>query len=103
MLNENRLYSISLGVASLQDGLVGVATALSPAMAGHFKFLLHHFFVRLGLAPRAQWCSRSSSGRLLCSSSPGCSRTAPGWRWDGSLCRSDRSTARQLDGVRAKG
>ena len=45
MLNENRLYSISLGVASLQDGLVGVATALSPAMAGHFKFLLHHFFV----------------------------------------------------------
>src|SRR5947209_14487096 len=49
MLNENRLYSISLGVASLQDGLVGVATALSPAMAGHFKFLLHHFFVRLGL------------------------------------------------------
>src|SRR5437667_5957106 len=51
MLNENRLYSISLGVASLQDGLVGVATALSPAMAGHFKFLLHHFFVRLGLTP----------------------------------------------------
>src|SRR5437667_12687353 len=50
MLNENRLYSISLGVASLQDGLVGVATALSPAMAGHFKFLLHHFFVRLGLS-----------------------------------------------------
>src|SRR5438552_16769127 len=49
MLNENRLYSISFGVASLQDGLVGVATALSPAMAGHFKFLLHHFFVRLGL------------------------------------------------------
>jgi len=35
----------------LQDGLVGVATALSPAMAGHFKFLLHHFFVRLGLEP----------------------------------------------------
>src|SRR5437667_1766596 len=49
MLNENRLYSISLGVACLQDGLVGVATALSPAMAGHFKFLLRHFFVRLGL------------------------------------------------------
>src|SRR5207244_11164532 len=49
MLNENRLYSISLGVVSLQDCLVGVATALSPAMAGHFKFLLHHFFVRLGL------------------------------------------------------
>src|SRR5438552_18296627 len=53
MLNENRLYSISLGVASLQDGLVCVATALSPAMAGHFKFLLHHFFVRLGLTIRA--------------------------------------------------
>src|SRR5438093_13752468 len=49
MLNENRLYSISLGVASLQDGLVGVATALSPAMAGHFKCLLHHLFVRVGL------------------------------------------------------
>src|SRR5437667_11997360 len=54
MLNENRLYSISLGVASLQDGLVGVATALSPAMAGHFKFLLHHFFVRLGLTLNPQ-------------------------------------------------
>src|SRR5438132_12859328 len=52
MLNEDRLYSISLGVASLQDGLVGVATALSLAMAGHFKFLLHHFFVRLGLTDR---------------------------------------------------
>src|SRR5213080_200773 len=55
MLNENRLYSISLGVASLQDGLVGIATALSPAMAGHFKFLLHHFFVRLGLIVVGEW------------------------------------------------
>src|SRR6266478_4282036 len=47
--NENRFYSISLGVASLQGGWVGLATALSPATAGHFKFLLHHFFVGLGL------------------------------------------------------
>jgi len=36
-------------VASLQGGWVGVATALSPATVGHFKFLLHHFFVGLGL------------------------------------------------------
>jgi hypothetical protein len=36
-------------VASLQDGLVGVATALSPALPGHFKFLFHHLFVGLGL------------------------------------------------------
>jgi hypothetical protein len=36
-------------VASLQGGWVGLATALSPATAGHFKFLLHHFFVGLGL------------------------------------------------------
>jgi hypothetical protein len=46
---ENPLYSISLGVASLQLGWVGVATALSPVSAGHFKFLAHHFFVRLRL------------------------------------------------------
>jgi hypothetical protein len=39
-------------VASLQGGWVGLATALSPATAGHFKFLLHHFFVGLGLT---QW------------------------------------------------
>src|SRR5437899_8170426 len=62
MLNENRLYSISLGVASLQDGLVGVATALSPAMAGHFKFLLHHFFVRLGLIERLSSPNRRLAG-----------------------------------------
>jgi oligoendopeptidase F len=36
-------------VASLQDGLVGVATALSPALPGHFKFLFHQLFVGLGL------------------------------------------------------
>src|SRR5882724_9922017 len=47
--NENRFYSISLGVASLQGGWVGLATALSPATVGHFKFLLHYFFVGLGL------------------------------------------------------
>jgi hypothetical protein len=34
----------------LQDGLVGVATALSPALPGHFKFLFHQLFVGLGLA-----------------------------------------------------
>jgi hypothetical protein len=36
-------------VASLQDGLVGGATALSPALPGHFKFLFHQLFVGLGL------------------------------------------------------
>ncbi len=33
----------------MQGGWVGLATALSPATAGHFKFLLHYFFVGLGL------------------------------------------------------
>src|SRR5256885_3564183 len=66
MLNENRLYSISLGVASLQDGLVGVATALSPAMAGHFKFLLHHFFVRLGLSMEQEFFATDvKTGRVV--------------------------------------
>jgi hypothetical protein len=37
-------------VASLQDGLVGVATALSPALPGHFKFLFHQLFVGSGLS-----------------------------------------------------
>jgi type IV pilus assembly protein PilA len=36
-------------VASLQDDSVGVATALSPATVGHFKFLFHQLFVGLGL------------------------------------------------------
>ncbi len=34
----------------MQGGWVGLATALSPATAGHFKFLLHYFFVGLGLS-----------------------------------------------------
>jgi hypothetical protein len=46
---KNPLYSISLGVASLQDDSVGVATALSPVSAGHFKFFLTTFIVWLGL------------------------------------------------------
>jgi hypothetical protein len=29
---------------------VGVATALSPATVGHFKFLFHQLFVGLGLS-----------------------------------------------------
>jgi hypothetical protein len=33
----------------LQDDSVGVATALSPATVGHFKFLFHQLFVGLGL------------------------------------------------------
>jgi signal transduction histidine kinase len=37
-------------VASLQGDRVGVATALSPATVGHFKFLFHLLFVGLGLA-----------------------------------------------------
>jgi hypothetical protein len=32
----------------LQDDSVGVATALSPATVGHFKFLFHQLFVGLG-------------------------------------------------------
>jgi hypothetical protein len=36
----------------LQDDSVGVATALSPATVGHFKFLFHQLFVGLGLVQR---------------------------------------------------
>jgi putative tryptophan/tyrosine transport system substrate-binding protein len=36
-------------VASLHADSVGVATALSPATVGHFKFLFHQLFVGLGL------------------------------------------------------
>lgn len=36
-------------MASLQDDSVGVATALSPVGAGHFKFYHTTFIVRLGL------------------------------------------------------
>jgi hypothetical protein len=46
---ENPLYSISLGVVSLQVDSVGLATALSPVSAGHFKFLGYNFIVGLGL------------------------------------------------------
>jgi hypothetical protein len=49
--NENPLYSISLGVASLQ-----VIRSVSPLLylwqwVGHFKFLFHQLFVGLGLTP----------------------------------------------------
>src|SRR5262249_5173603 len=47
MGKENRLYSISLGVASLQSGLVGVATALSPAMCRPFQVFSPSFFCRI--------------------------------------------------------
>lgn len=33
----------------MQGDRVGVATALSPATVGHFKFLFHLLFVGLGL------------------------------------------------------
>jgi hypothetical protein len=49
---ENPLYSISLGVVSLQVDSVGLATALSPVSAGHFKFLGYNFIVGLGLKPQ---------------------------------------------------
>src|SRR5262245_11062721 len=49
MGKENRLYSISLGVASLQGGSVGVATALSPATCRPFQVFSPSFFVGLGL------------------------------------------------------
>jgi hypothetical protein len=49
-VNKNPLYSISLGVASLQDDSVGVVTALSPATVGHFKFYLLSSIVGLGLS-----------------------------------------------------
>src|SRR5262245_15667738 len=48
MEKENRLYSISLGVASLQGGSVGVATALSPATCRPFQVFSPSFFVGLG-------------------------------------------------------
>ena len=46
---ENPLYSVSLGVASLQVDSVGIATALSPVCVGHFKFYLSTSIVSLGL------------------------------------------------------
>src|SRR5262249_25898364 len=52
MEKENRLYSISLGVASLQGGSVGVATALSPATCRPFQVFSPSFFVGLGLVPK---------------------------------------------------
>lgn len=36
----------------MQGDRVGVATALSPATVGHFKFLFHLLFVGLGLVVR---------------------------------------------------
>src|SRR5262249_26366797 len=54
MGKENRLYSISLGVASLQGGLVGVATALSPATCRPFQVFSPSFFVGLGLDVRIE-------------------------------------------------
>jgi hypothetical protein len=50
---ENPLYSVSLGVASLQVDSVGIATALSPVCVGHFKFYLSTSIVGLGLTPSA--------------------------------------------------
>src|SRR5215831_18153230 len=54
MGNENQLYSISLGVASLQGGLVGVATALSPATCRPFQVFSPSFFVGLELTVQGQ-------------------------------------------------
>jgi hypothetical protein len=48
---ENPLYSVSLGVASLQVDSVGVPTALSPVCVGHFKFYLSTSIGGLGLNP----------------------------------------------------
>src|SRR5215475_10778456 len=63
MGNENRLYSISLGVASLQGGLVGVATALSPATCRPFQVFSPSFFVGLELTVPPMELRRSN--RLL--------------------------------------
>jgi hypothetical protein len=57
-VNKNPLYSISLGVASLQDDSVGVVTALSPATVGHFKFYLLSSIVGLGLIPSSPVVAR---------------------------------------------
>lgn len=38
----------------MQGDWVGVATALSPATVGHFKFLFHLLFVGLGLIPESR-------------------------------------------------
>src|SRR5215831_17156715 len=61
MAKENRLYSISLGVASLQGGLVGVATALSPATCRPFQVFSPSFFVGLKLAVTARRWSNDFS------------------------------------------
>src|SRR5262245_10168694 len=47
MGKENRLYSISLGVASLQGGLVGVATGLSRATCRPSQVFSPSFFCRI--------------------------------------------------------
>src|SRR5262249_1083219 len=62
MGKENRLYSISLGVASLQGGLVGVATALSPATCRPFQVFSPSFFVGLELILGARFPVRYASG-----------------------------------------
>src|SRR5262249_55099053 len=66
MGKENRLYSISLGVASLQGGLVGVATALSPATCRPFQVFSPSFFVGLGL--RLIYFSELTTGEILVNS-----------------------------------
>jgi hypothetical protein len=48
-------------VASLHADSVGVATALSPATVGHFKFLFHQLFVGLGLTAMGFLPSGSTS------------------------------------------
>jgi hypothetical protein len=45
--NENPLYSISLGVASLQGDSVSVATALSPATGRPFQIFISSAFCRI--------------------------------------------------------
>src|SRR5215510_11757377 len=69
MEKENRLYSISLGVASLQGGSVGVATALSPATCRPFQVFSPSFFVGLGLIAlvvlcREEICSKENHSAL---------------------------------------
>jgi hypothetical protein len=52
----------------LQGDRVGVATALSPATVGHFKFLFHLLFVGLGLTTESRLpiCSVGTSAFIVC-------------------------------------
>jgi hypothetical protein len=49
----------------LQGDSVGVATALSPATVGHFKFLFHQLFVGLGLSDACRRAAKLKGAKVF--------------------------------------